>query len=115
MRYNYQRRTGLFFRAQGFYLCPTSPKVGLYLGTKKPHSGNCEASINIYNMNLKRKSRLTVWKAQLELLVQALTVIEKLRALLAPVLTLVLSKGKTKMLITLVTFVVKISLLFFEP
>lgn len=61
------------------------------------------------------KTRLPKWKAQLEVLIQALTVIEKLRTLLSPVLMLLLSKDTRKILFTVIGMVIKFSLLFLEP
>jgi hypothetical protein len=65
-------------------------------------------------MIFKRKSRRLRWKAQLEMLVQALTILEKIKTLVAPMLMLLLRKVKPKILFTVFMAVINISELYFE-
>jgi len=60
------------------------------------------------------KKRFPKWKAYLEVLLQVLTVLEKIKTLVAPVLMLLLSKVKPKILFTVLVAVIKISELFLE-
>lgn len=62
----------------------------------------------------KRENRLPKLKAYLEVVSLALTILEKIKTFVAPLLTSLMSKGMLKLLITTIPAVIKFMLPFNE-